>query len=59
MEYSNAELIMQMVLLESLNVQLFLVIRSCMTSLSQTRREHFGTIHIIVSSLSSNHLLLR
>ena len=53
MEYFNAKLIMQMVLLESLNVQLFLNIRSCMISLSQTRQERFGTIHIIVSSLSS------
>ena len=54
MVYFNAELIMQTVLLESLNVQLFLEIHSCMISLSQTRQEHFGTIHIIVSSFSSS-----
>jgi hypothetical protein len=41
-------LTMQMVLLESLNARSFLVIRSCSNSLSQTRQEHFGTIHIMV-----------
>jgi hypothetical protein len=46
-------LTMQMVLLESLNVRSFLVIHSCTNSLSQTRQEHFGTIHIMVSSLIS------
>ena len=54
MEYFNIKLILQMVLLGSLNVQLFLKIRSCMISPSQTRQERFGTIHIIVSSRSSS-----
>ena len=54
MEYFNTELVFQMVLLESLNVQLFLKIRSCIVSPSQTRQERFGTIHIIVSLLSSS-----
>ena len=40
---------MQMVLLESLNALLFLAIRSSTNSKSQTRQEHFGTIHIMVS----------
>ena len=39
---------MQMVLLESLNVQSFLAIRSCINSPSQTRQERFGIIHITV-----------
>ena len=39
---------MQMVLLESLNAQSFLVIRSCTSSLSQIRQERFGIIHIMV-----------
>ena len=54
MDYFNTELILQMVLLESLNVQLSLKIRSCMNSVFQTRRERIGTIHIIVSSPSSS-----
>ena len=40
---------MQMVLLESLNAQLFREIRFCINFLSQIRPEPFGTIHIIVS----------
>lgn len=52
MEYFNTELILQMVLLESLNVQLFLKIRSCTNLVSQTRQERIGTIHIIVSSFN-------
>jgi hypothetical protein len=54
MDYFNTELIMQMVLLEFLNAQLFLKIRFCTISLSQTRQEPIGTIHIIVSSPSSS-----
>ena len=49
MESFKKELPMQMVLLESPNALSFLVIRSCTNSLSQTRQEHIGTIHFIVS----------
>jgi hypothetical protein len=60
MESSKRELTLQMVLLAYLNAQLFLEIRSCINSLSQTRQERFGTTHIIVgfSLLSSSHFYL-
>ena len=47
-DFSKRGLTMQMVLLEFLSAQSFPVIRSCTNSLSQTRQEHIGTIHIMV-----------